>query len=55
MKDNPEDGTTSVIFMDQITKCTIDFVVANSTYLSKLWVASVSCGTSEIKIEISFE
>lgn len=33
------------------TVCTIDFIAANTTSLSKQWVAVVSCGTSEIEID----
>ena len=40
----------SVIFLNQTVGFTIDFI-ANSTFLSNAWIASVSWGTSKIKID----
>ena len=40
-----------VMCLKKQTVCTIDFIAANTTSLSKQWVAVVSCGTSEIEID----
>lgn len=39
------------MLLNHNTVCTIDFIPANHTSLSKQWVAIVSWGTSEIKID----
>lgn len=50
MEDKPEDGTVSVVFLCQKQEFTIDFI-AKTASLSGQWVASVSCGTSEMKTD----